>query len=174
MAEKLTDLLAKQGVPFYTNSGVNILQVSEERAAELSLKILTETLDRNSVLFLSGGRNHVAILGVGIDAHTAGIPSDPSVWQEFDLSGRMKTEMVIDYDDHGPSAGSGFYGERISMSFLALSHMDLNLVLVFGHDKKRALEWMFADGSEEEVPSRFFKRPDIAPKTLLITDQEID
>lgn len=113
-------------------------------------------------------KKHAAVLGVGLDGHTAGIPSDLSVWQEEDISRRSKTEMVIDYDDHGK-----FYNERISMSFLPLSMMDVLVVMVFGQDKARALEWMFADGPEEEVPSRFFKRPDIAKKTILITDQNI-
>jgi hypothetical protein len=32
---------------------------------------------------------------------------------------------------------------------------------------------MFVNGSEEEIPARYFKRPEIAIKTLLITDQQI-
>jgi hypothetical protein len=32
---------------------------------------------------------------------------------------------------------------------------------------------MFTEGREEEIPARFFKRPEIAKKTLLITDQRI-
>lgn len=113
-------------------------------------------------------QKHIAILGVGMDGHTAGIPADPSVWEEFRIKGRSQTEMAVDFDDHGK-----FYNERVTMSFLALSMMDVLIVLVFGQDKKRPLEWMFADGPEDEVPSRFFKREDMAPKTILITDQQI-
>jgi 6-phosphogluconolactonase/glucosamine-6-phosphate isomerase/deaminase len=129
-------------------------------------KKLTEDYDQRLRELFATYQKHIAILGIGLDGHTAGIPSDRGVWEEFGLKNRMKIEMAIDYDDHGK-----FYGERISMSFLALSMMDVFLVLVFGQDKRRALEWMFADGLEDEVPSRFFKRPDIAPKTLIITDQ---
>lgn len=135
--------------------------------------ILTEQYDQKLRELFATYQKHIAILGIGTDGHTAGIPADPAVWEEYHIAGRSKTEMVIDFDDQGPSAGSGFYGQRITMSYLALSMMDVLLVLVFGKDKKRPLEWMMADGPEEEVPSRFFKRSDIAPKTLLITDQEL-
>ena len=119
---------------------------------------------------------HIAILGVGLDGHTAGIHATSSLslqgealesWVK-DLRTRSKNRMVIDYSDKG-----GFYKERITMTFLALSMMDLLLVLVFGREKKHALDLLFSDGSEEEVPARFLKRPDIANKTILITDQTI-
>lgn len=128
----------------------------------------TEDFDQKLRELLANYRKHVAILGVGMDGHTAGIPSDPGAWEKYDLWQRSKTEMAIDYDD-----GGKFYKERITMSFLALSMMDVLLVLVFGKDKKPALEWMFADGPESQVPSRFLKRPEIASKVILITDQEI-
>ncbi|MEN9407011.1 MAG: 6-phosphogluconolactonase [Candidatus Parcubacteria bacterium] len=128
-------------------------------------------------------QQHIAILGVGMDGHTAGIPAVrvkselhnanggkfPD-WYE-DLQERSKNRMVIDYDDGGPPAGG--YKERITMTFQGLSMMDVFFVLVFGKDKNPALQEMFADGSEEEVPSRFLKRSEIATKTLLITDQMI-
>lgn len=133
-----------------------------------SREVETEQYDQKLRELFATYQKHIAILGIGLDGHTAGIPSDPVAWDEFHIASRSKTEMVIDYDDHGK-----FYKERISMSFLALSMMDVLLVMVFGQDKKRAIEWMMADGSEDEVPSRFYKRPDIAPRTLLITDQII-
>ena len=37
---------------------------------------------------------------------------------------------------------------------------------VFGEDKKDALQKVFQEGSEEEIPGRFFKRPEIAKRTL--------
>lgn len=125
-------------------------------------------------------QKHVAILGIGMDGHTAGIPaiSANSELQMangerlpdwfVDLQERSKNRMVIDYDDQG-----GFYKERITMTFQGLMMMDLFIVLVFGKDKKMALELLFEDGSEDEIPSRFFKRPEIAARTLLITDQMI-
>lgn len=130
-----------------------------------SRDMTAEAYDQKLRELFSRYQKHVAILGVGMDGHTAGIPADPSVWDEYKIKGRSQTEMVIDFDDHGK-----FYNQRITMSTLALSMMDICLVLVFGKDKKRPLEWMFSDGPEDEVPSRFFKRPDVASKTFLITD----
>lgn len=146
--------------PHLFASGEDPLLIGEGRAEA------TQLYDQKLRELFATYQRHVAVLGIGLDGHTAGIPSDPGVWDEFHIESRSKTEMVIDYDDHGK-----FYNQRISMSFLALSMMDVLLVLVFGQDKKRALEWMLADGPEDQVPSRFFKRPDIAQKTLLITDQ---
>lgn len=116
----------------------------------------------------------VGILGIGLDGHTAGLPAEVRLWRTKEgISEKSKSKMVIDYDDLGPSTGSGFYGERITMTFLGLSMLDLLIVLIFGEDKKEALDLMFGDGPEEEIPSRFYKRPDIAKKTLLITDQQL-
>lgn len=121
-------------------------------------------------------QQHVALLGIGMDGHTAGIPAPLSVglkdealttWLE-DLKNRSRSRMVIDYDD-----ARGFYKERITMTYAGLLMMDILIVLVFGNDKKMALELMFEDGPEDEVPSRFFKRPDIVKKTILLTDQPI-
>lgn len=152
----ILDFLKKENIPF-----APILEGKARRKT-------AEDFDQKLRELLANYRKHVAILGVGIDGHTAGIPSDPKAWEEYDLWQRSKTEMAIDYDD-----GGKFYKERITMSFLALSMMDVLLVLVFGKDKRPALEWMFADGPEEQVPSRFLKRPEIASKVILITDQEI-
>ena len=121
-------------------------------------------------------RRHVAVLGIGLDGHTAGIPSTRSLsfqgealesWMR-DFRTRSKDRMVVDYDNK-----NGFYKERITMTFHALSKMDFLLVLVFGKEKKHALELLFSEGSEEEVPARFLKRPEVAKKTLLIPDQTI-
>ena len=49
--------------------------------------------------------------------------------------------------------------------------LDFLLVLVFGKDKREALRLVFKDGSEDDIPGRFYKRPEIAKKTLIITDQ---
>ncbi len=139
----------------------------EERSDEYDQKVRT---------LLSQYKQHVAILGIGMDGHTAGIPSKASLGVKgqdaetfvLDLAGKSKDRMVIDYDDK-----SGFYKERITMTFQGLSMMDILIVLVFGKDKKPALELLFSDGPEADIPSRFFKRTDIASKTLVITDQEV-
>lgn len=110
----------------------------------------------------------IGILGVGVDGHTAGIPARSEKLKAQSAKLYDTLDLVTDYYDE-----EGFYGQRITMTFLGLSMLDLNIVLVFGDDKKEALDLMFADGSEEEIPSRFFRRPDIATKTVLITDQNV-
>ena len=67
----------------------------------------------------------------------------------------------------------GKFKKRITLTFNALSKMDLMIVLVFGSAKKKALNLMFTQGSVEEIPARFFKLSDIAKKTILITDQKV-
>ncbi len=108
----------------------------------------------------------IATLGIGLDGHTAGIAGNRTdfknpMFEEKDL-------LVSSFNDT-----SGMFKERISMTFLGLSMIDLLLVLVFGDEKKEALEKMFETGKEEEIPARFLKRADIAPKTILITNQNI-
>lgn len=105
----------------------------------------------------------IGILGVGLDGHTAGLPAGRQELQENE-----KTKFVTAFHDFpGPQK------ERVSMTFLGLSLLDLLIILVFGEDKKEALQQMFSEGEIAEIPARFFKVPDIAKKTLLITDQEI-
>jgi 6-phosphogluconolactonase/glucosamine-6-phosphate isomerase/deaminase len=110
----------------------------------------------------------IGIMGIGADGHTAGIPASKSVWKEFAIANRGRTEYVIDYDDHGV-----FYNERVTMTFAGLSMLDLLVALVFGDDKRIALNLMLEEGEEDEIPARFYTRPDIAKKTLIITDQQI-
>ena len=107
----------------------------------------------------------VAILGIGSDGHTAGIPSQNSKLkiQNLKVDGY---ELVTEYNDT-----TGIYGERVTMTFLGLSMLDLLIVLALGDAKLHALEAMFEEGSQEEIPARFYKRPEIAVKTIIITDQ---
>jgi len=118
-------------------------------------------------------QKNIGILGVGLDGHTAGLPAGRQGFQGIETSDRdlfssKTTRMVTEYNDE-----NGQYGERVTMTFLGLSMLDLNIVLVFGDDKKDALNLMFSDGPETDVPSRFFKRPDASKKTVLITDQTV-
>jgi len=117
---------------------------------------------------LSVFQKHIAILGVGLDGHTAGIAGNRPDFQNPLFDSDRKNLLVSEFDDT-----KGIFKERITMTFLGLSHMDFLLVLVFGEDKQKALEVMFSPGSEKDIPSRFFKRPEIAKKTVLITDQNI-
>lgn len=110
----------------------------------------------------------VGLLGIGPDGHTSSIiPNRPDFHNPwYDASHNFT--MVAEFNDP-----KSHYKERIGMTFLGLSMLDVLIVPVFGAAKQKTLEQVFADGSEEEIPARFFKRPDIAKKTLFITDQNI-
>lgn len=110
----------------------------------------------------------IGLLGIGADGHTAGIPANSKIWKEFSLAQKEKTEYVLEYDDHG-----ALYNERVTMSFLGLSMLDLLIVMVFGNDKKEALQQMMTKGGEDDTPARFYTRDNIAKKTVIITDQTI-
>lgn len=151
----LLSFLEKQGVPFYP--------VLENKDIETTSKDYDET-----VRYLLGNFPHsVGVLGIGVDGHTAGLPANPDIWEK-DLLQKSKNAMVSWYNDT-----KGFYKERITMTFQALSQLSFLLVLAFGEEKKEALAKIFKDGDETEIPGRFFKREDISNKTLLITDQEV-
>lgn len=113
-------------------------------------------------------QNHIGVLGIGLDGHTAGIAGNRPDFTNPMFASDRKSLWVSEFNDQ-----KGMYKERVSMTFLGLSMLNFLIVLVFGEDKKEALEKMFTEGKEEEIPSRFYKRPDIAKKTLLITDQNV-
>jgi len=107
----------------------------------------------------------VGILGIGEDGHTAGIPSIPEISRKMidDQSG------IIDFYD------AEKYGARITMNFHGLAMLDLIIILVLGQEKRETLSQMFKySGTQEEIekfPAKFFLKPEIALKTILITDQ---
>lgn len=127
-----------------------------------------EAYDQKLRSLLSVYQKHIAVLGVGLDGHTAGIAGNRPDFINPLFDPSRKDLLVSEFDDP-----EGMFKERITMTFIGLSMMDFLLVLVFGEDKQKALDLVFAEGKEEEIPSRFLKRPDIAPKTLLITDQNV-
>ena len=107
----------------------------------------------------------VCTVGMGADGHTAGIPAIPSIAKRILED---QSSLVTYYDDE-----SGVYGARITMTFLALSQLDLILILVLGQEKREALKLMFDSGPIEEIPARFYLKPEIAGKTILVTDQVV-
>ena len=146
-----------RGIPFYPMLQENM---SPEETAEYNdqkFRELNTTYQKS-----------VATLGIGLDGHTAGIAGNRGDFINPMFNKSQKELLVSTFDDE-----KGMFKKRVSMTFLGLSLIDILVVLVFGQDKKDALHNMFTDGSEEEIPSRFLRRPEIAKKTVLITDQDI-
>ncbi|MDP3987782.1 MAG: 6-phosphogluconolactonase [Candidatus Levybacteria bacterium] len=126
--------------------------------------------DENVRYLLTFFPKSAAILGIGKDGHTAGIA--PNRKDFTNLIFQQKNLFVSEFSDSKNMEEGGF-GKRITITFDALSKIDFLIILAFGENKKKALGLMFKDGSIEEVPARFFTRPEISSKTLLITDQKV-
>ncbi|HEX8932569.1 MAG TPA: 6-phosphogluconolactonase [Patescibacteria group bacterium] len=111
----------------------------------------------------------LAILGIGADGHTAGIAGNrTNEFQNPLFAKERKYLLASEFED-----AKGSFKERVTMTFWGLGLLDLLLVLTFGAEKQNALLALFEQGSEKDLPARFFKRPEVAKKTLLITDQRI-
>lgn len=143
-------------IPFYP-----ILQskTREETAKVYDLKIR----ELNAVF-----QKNVSILGIGPDGHTSGIAPNRIGFTNPMFASAQKHLLVSEFDDQASA-----YKERVAMTFFGLEMQDLLLLFVFGENKKEAMNRMFEAGSEEDIPARFYKRPEIAKKTLLITDLQI-
>jgi 6-phosphogluconolactonase/glucosamine-6-phosphate isomerase/deaminase len=149
--------LQMRDVPFYS-----VLRQGSDRVAAAS------AYDERVRGLQSTYQKHIGLIGIGPDGHISSIiPNRPDFhnpWFDDD----QKSLLVSEFDDP-----KSHYKERVGMTFLGLSMLDVLLVLAFGEGKKKMFEQLFEDGSEEDLPARFFKRPEIAEKTVLITDQAI-
>lgn len=102
----------------------------------------------------------VGVLEIGADGGIGGVPSDPAVVRKM-----MEDQSSL----------VTFYGVRnvneLTMTFLAISQLDLILLLAAGNDKRELLSNLFRGDSVEEMPVRFLLKPELSAKTILITDQ---
>lgn len=144
------DYLRSSGIPFYG--------VLENKSLAQTRKNYDETVR----YLLKWFPKSVAVLGMGSDGHIASLPPNNKKLKE-------KTERFVEEFDDFPADQK----ERISLTFNALSQMDLIYLLVFGNDKKKALKAISTDGPIEEIPARFLNLPQISDKVVLITDQKI-
>ncbi len=113
-------------------------------------------------------KNKIAILGIGEDGHTASLAAGTQI-SPVPSGGNLKSQNYVTKVTDFPAETR----ERITLTFKALSEMDLLIILAFGSAKQNALNAMFKKGSIEEIPARFYLRSGIACKTILITDQKI-
>lgn len=105
---------------------------------------------------------NIGILTIDKDFQTAGILSDPMVVKKM-----MSDQSKLVSFDNG----------MVTLNFNALGVLDLIILVVVGQDKREALSSLFkisGDDLENEIekqPARFFLRPEIAKKTIIVTDQ---
>ncbi len=109
----------------------------------------------------------ITLLGIGDDGHTSGIAPNREDFTNT-LFTQYENAYVGEFDDP-----KGSFGQRVTTTFMALKQMGILIPVVFGEKKKHALKALFAQGPFTEIPVRFYTRPDIAPKTLFITDQKV-
>ena len=106
----------------------------------------------------------VGILTIDKDFQTAGITKDPLIVKKM-----IKDQSSLVSFDNG----------IITLNFNALSILDLIILLVVGQDKREVLNSLFKtidDDIEKEIenfPAKFYLKPEIAKKCILITDQII-
>ncbi len=152
----LLDYLESQNIPFHP-----IIQPVITRASA------AELYDSKVRNLLFQFPKSVAVLGIGPDGHISSILPNRNDFMNPMFEASQKSRYIFDFDD------KKLFGQRIGMTFTALSAMDSLIVLVFGENKKQALKKMLQPGSIEEIPARFFIEPGVSKKTVIITDQKV-
>lgn len=152
----LLPYLESKKIPFYSMLYEGIDRVQAAKAYDEEVRDLFFKFPKS-----------VGILGIGTDGHTASIMPNREDFIDPLFDPARKYLYVSEIND--PKK----YGERLTMTFAGLSLLDYVIVFVFGSDKKEAMKKIFTPGSLEEIPGRFFHEPDIAKKTLFITDQKV-
>jgi 6-phosphogluconolactonase/glucosamine-6-phosphate isomerase/deaminase len=144
-------------VPFYS-----ILQKEKSREETAS------SYDEKVRSLHTTYQKHVGLIGIGPDGHISSIIPEREDFHNPWFDTDRQHLLVSEFNDP-----NSHYKERVGMTFLGLAMLDCLIILAFGDSKQPMFEMLFSDGSEESIPARFFKRPEIAKKTLLITDQQV-
>lgn len=152
------EMIKKTGLLIYLKSArIGFYPITSSSAYDKKIRSLIK----------SSGKK-IAIMGIGADGHTAGLPTGNQK-SPVPRGGKIKSQKYVESISDFP----GEFRERITLTFKALSQMDLLIILAFGNSKKEALQKMFEKGSIAEIPARFYLSWNIARKTILITDQKI-
>lgn len=138
----LADYLDNEGIPFY-----RILK-------EGNMETVTAQYEETVRGLFKKFPKKVAVMGIGADGHTAGIKPGLEYGQ---------SRLVISYDDK-----NGPFGKRITLTFEALSEVDEFIVLVFGEEKREALEKMLKEQDQCQYPAVFYTK--VPAKVKLLTD----
>ena len=158
-------MMRKTGLPSYLEEmGIEFFPIlrSHLEGVKLDLEGTAQAYDKTVLQLMRRFEKKVAIMGIGEDGHTASLPAGIQ-------NSNFKNQNYVIGIENFP----GEFRKRITLTFKALSEMNKLIVLVFGENKKNALKKMFEKGSIGEIPARFYSKPEIAAKTLLITDQKI-
>ena len=156
-------LLKKTGLlQFFDKQNIKFFSVLEKNR---TIEMTTKNYDETVRYLLNYFPKSIAIMGIGDDGHTAGIPARS---QNLKVIGKKNTDFVNLFNDF-----PGKFKNRITLSFNSLSQIDLLIVLAFGENKKKFLRKMFKNVSLEKVPAKFYDLEQISKKTILITDQKI-
>ena len=160
-------------ISYFHKKGINFSRILDEEFTDLHTTAL-EYEKKVKGVFLRFPKK-IAIMGIGTDGHTASLPASPKLQRgepatssHFAKALRDKQEYAVGVEDF-----PGEFNRRITLTFKALSEMDLLIVLIFGLEKKKALELMFGKEPKDYVPAKFYTKPEIAVKTIVITDQKI-
>jgi 6-phosphogluconolactonase/glucosamine-6-phosphate isomerase/deaminase len=176
LPEGTNELMIEQAglIRYLQKAGVRFFTVINNKNIEET----TKDYDETAHFLFNHFKKSVAILGIGADGHTAGIPAR-SQNSKFKIQ-NSKTDLVTFFTDF--PAGQK---ERITLTFSGLSKFDQIIVLAFGEEKKKALKQMFEDarlqtpersdggqGSIAQIPARFLVQ-ELSDKVVLITDQSV-
>ncbi|MBI2621794.1 MAG: 6-phosphogluconolactonase, partial [Candidatus Levybacteria bacterium] len=170
MHKKSNELMIRNTglVKYFEDQNIRFYPILQD---ELGLADTSSQYDESLRFIFKYFPKSVGVLGLGIDGHTAGLPSGnqkskiktstfaKASADKQNLSGVTRriledqSSLVTFYEDEK-------YGARITMTFLALLQLDLIILLVLGQEKREALKMMFADSSQssgqaaiEEIPA---------------------
>ena len=154
---KLLKYLTYRDIPFYSIIHPGQTRIEAAEAYDAQVRSLHAIFKR-----------HIGLIGIGPDGHISSIvqntPDFYNPWFDADRKNLFVSEFT------NPNSQ---FKERVGMTFLGLSMLDQLVIWVFGDSKQAMFDMLFAEGKEEDLPARFLKRPEIAAKTLLITDQQV-
>ncbi len=152
MHDKSNEKMIKDSglLSYLNNEGIPFCGILED----LSLQETVKQFEIKLGQILNKFPKKVAIMGIGADSHTAGIKPDLE-YDHFDL--------VTCFDDE-----LGYFGKRVTITFEGLMKIDKFILLVFGDNKKQALQNIFKKEDQKHFPAVFYAKA--SAEVTIITD----